>query len=122
VRSRTLNPRNLLLIANPRDRQEGPSDVLSAWSAADCRLRATEDGAVEVSGKVRHAFDMSEIVLAVELRLDVPLDAARRTVDAWTNIAFENGCTKPKRLGKAGHRASACRRGEPKAGAASDSV
>jgi IS605 OrfB family transposase len=41
---------------------------------------------------------MSEIVRTVKLRLDMPLDVARRTVDAWTNacnavsrIAFENG-------------------------------
>jgi IS605 OrfB family transposase len=42
---------------------------------------------------------MSEIVRTVKLKLDMPLDTARRTISAWTDacnavsrIAFDNGC------------------------------
>lgn len=42
---------------------------------------------------------MSEITRTLKLKIDLPLDTARRTIDAWTvacnavsRIAFENGC------------------------------
>ena len=42
---------------------------------------------------------MLEIIRTVKLKIDMPHDAARRTVDAWTvacnkvsRIAFDNGC------------------------------
>jgi hypothetical protein len=42
---------------------------------------------------------MSEIVRTIKLKIDLPLDTARRTVDAWTmacnkvsQVAFDNGC------------------------------